>query len=187
MDKTIVILDKLSTDERKGFWTKIIDSHSSEFSIVSTTSGIKIKSYVDSVQDNVPPFIIFAHNSDIQEIEKRSALINGCVSKSIPLVLYSGGSSGASKQTNLFLDNLHVSVLEENIEAFLSDIKALSTLEGEKLEFLVAIDPKLEKLLSPFASTSPYETTNKQGKILKDAKAELQTYVGEYLKKQSKS
>jgi len=75
----------------------------------------------------------------------------------------------------------------ENIENFLTHIKSKTEIKKEDIEVLYAIDPKLDEKLLPFASASPYETTNKQGKILKDAKAELQTYVGDYLKKQSKS
>lgn len=74
----------------------------------------------------------------------------------------------------------------ENVENFLTHIRSKTEIKKEDIEVLYAIDPKLEELLTPFASTSPYETANKQGNILKDAKAVLQTYVGEYLKKQRK-
>lgn len=190
MNKIIVILDKLSTEERKTFWNTIIDKYSTDFLINSVTSDQSIRSYVDSIPTIESAFIIFAHNSDIHEIEKRTVLMSNCVQKKIPLVLYSGGSTGEAKFNNLLLDNLHSDVLEENIGKFLMDIKDQAAIEEGKLELLVAIDPKLEERLLPFESTSPYATEyaakDKSKKLLKDAKAELQTYVEEYIKKQSK-
>lgn len=182
MDKTIIIIDKQETSKRATFWDSVVLENNKDFSINRITDMNKVKEYVNSIKEvnNEIPFVIFAHDTDIQFAEKRSTLINACKTKNIALVLYSGGSSGAFTLTNLLLDNLHISILEENIKAFLSEVKNYTLLTEEKLGMLVSIDPKLEALLEPFATYHPLTAFSED---LKAKKSELQGYVNTKLGK----
>lgn len=76
-------------------------------------------------------------------------------------------------------------ILIENLDNFLSATKTKTVIEKQEIEILFAIDPRLEKLLEPFASINPLEITNKHKGFLQEAKKELQTYVEKYLKEQN--
>lgn len=97
---------------------------------------------------------------------------------------------GNNTQEPISIDKNEVSyfnfyVLKQNFKAFIEELSK-NELKESSWNILLGFEPRLEELLESFESVSPYETTSKQGKILKDAKAELQIYVEEYLQKQSK-
>lgn len=182
MAKAVIILDKQETLERAQFWNEVASMNTENFSITCITQNDKITEYIDSISsiNNTAPFVIFAHNSDIEAIEKRSVMISACNLKNIALVLYSGGNTGVFILNSLLLDNLHISVLKENIENFLSCTKEETLLTGEKLGLLVAIDPILETFLTPFATYHPLGALPAD---LKVKKIELQSYVNTKLEK----
>lgn len=69
-------------------------------------------------------------------------------------------------------------ILIENLGDFLSATKSKAVFDKQDIEILFAIDPKLEKLLEPFAAFNPFNGTDL---ILE--KENLQKRVNELLKK----
>ena len=131
--------------------------------------------------------ILFIHKNNSRSEDAAKLFLKK--SNSNQVILFSGGGNFTTQITsqNCFAFQGKVSddaKTEWDLTGFAS---VLLSGNGNLIEALKGTDETLEKLLEQFEKESPYEATNKQGKILKDAKAELQTYVGKYLQKQSKS
>lgn len=172
MSKKIFILEVFSSEDRRTLWSNAETKFTTNFVFVKKIGSDEIKSFIDSISTVTDlPYIIFAHISDIEKIEKRGKLCNA--TKNIPLVFYSGGANIVYKLDGLLLDNLHISVLQENLDGFLSAVKKETNISPESLGRLVSIDPKLEELIKPFATANPFVTCDE----LKDAKNKLNNYL----------
>ena len=131
--------------------------------------------------------ILFIHKNNSRSEDAAKLFLEK--SNSNQVILFSGGGNFTTQITNQNCFSFPGKVSDDaktewDLTGFAN---VLLSGNGNLIEALKGTDEALEKLLEQFEKESPYETTNKQGKILKDAKAELQTYVREYLEKQSKA
>ncbi len=77
---------------------------------------------------------------------------------------------------------IHWNTFIENLEKFFNHIKGKSEIAKEDIEVLYSIDPKIEKLLEPFATYHPLDTMTTE---LKRHKTELLSYIEDKLSKLS--
>jgi hypothetical protein len=103
-------------------------------------------------------------------------------------LIYAGGSKTDTQPSDPNRSGtISWSTFIENVRNFHSHIKGKSEISKDDLGVLYAIDPKLEKLLGPFANANPFEASGKANEDLKRAKVELQTYVEKRTKKQNRA
>jgi hypothetical protein len=103
-------------------------------------------------------------------------------------LIYTGGSKADTQPNETSRPgNISWNTFFENVRNFHSLVKGKSEVTKEDIGTLYAIDPKLEKLLSTFATASPFEETDEAVEDLKKAKADLHVYVENCVKKQRKS
>jgi hypothetical protein len=182
MNRQIVILDQLASDDRTALWDKAEAEFKDDFTFTRIRPLDEIKAFVDSLGSAPePPFVVFGHDTDLNRarVQKRGKLISECEKKKIPLVLYSGGSN-EHQLDSLLIEELKDSVLAENLGAFLSNAKKLTSLDTDDLGKLIGVDPILELLLGNFASVSPFEVDSK----LSSAKQQLQRRVDQLVRGQ---
>jgi len=130
--------------------------------------------------------IVFVHQSFYSDSNLMiSSSERNPIVKDAIFVFYGNNSQEKIEITTDEVSYFNFYVLEQNFKAFINELTS-NDLQDNSWNALLGFDHVLEELLKAFVETSPYETNNKQGKILKEAKAELLTYVEDYLKKQSK-
>ncbi len=97
------------------------------------------------------PKVVFAHWSDTIRVNDR--LTSNCGAVGAALIQYTG-TPGSPKIEGTKVVGLPYDTLKENIDSFLLHAGASDRITEEELLLLVAIDPKLERLLAPFSATS---------------------------------
>lgn len=149
--------------------------------------GIELFHNWNSLSKNIPT-VLFFHDSQKADLLDRTKpgeppkpeLLNTW------LIGYSGYDTIIKSEKGKLISIIKFSDLQQRLTEVIEQISNLSPITIEKLENIIfGFDPKLEELLAPFASSSPYEITNKQKVNLKDAKNKLQSHVNKYLKKQN--
>ena len=161
MNGSIIILEVFIEEKRKLHWENAEKRFNEAFNFRWINSSDEIKQFIDTIASVVElPLIVFGHNSDIVDLERRTKIINACKKKKIPIVLFSGGSNKGYNIDDLLLEDLHVDVLAENIISFLDHLNKNNTITGDDWGTLVEVDPELENLLLPFETLSPTANSN---------------------------
>lgn len=131
-------------------------------------------------------YSFFIISKDLKKIDERSLLIkHGTLTGythngSNWFIETSGSKKDVPPTDKATVGQISWNTFTENIENFLNNIKDKTEITKEDIEVLYAIDPKLEKLLEPFAAYHPLANLTTD---LKAKKTELQNYVNTKLGK----
>lgn len=164
----VLVLESGASDpERIIFWNDVSARHENRYTFEIATDKESIAQKIAGMSSNRPA-IVFAHKGDTRKYNEALHACNG--SSGTALVLYSAGVDNLVVSGSV-IDGLHFDSLKENIGNFLAHAATSRSVTEEELFVLVAIDAKLEKLLAPFATSSPFKAPSP------GAKKELDTYI----------